>query len=336
MQKLRLNGWRQLKFPSWPVDLTVDNTLERLLLLSLRAQRVERIPFIWFWPRGATSAAVVTHDVETSIGRDYCVTVMDIDDRFGIKSSFQVVPEKRYGVTPAYIDSIWDRGFEVGVQDLNHDGHLYRDRRVFLERVRKINQYGKEYRAYGFRSAVLYRRQEWFGELDFSYDMSVPNVAHLDPQRGGCCTVMPYFVGRVLELPVTTTQDYSLFHILNEYSTDLWESQIELIMQKHGLINVIIHPDYITGSRERQVYEQLLAYLTQLRAKRGVWVALPKDVDQWWRQRAAMQIVEDRNGVRIEGQGKESARLAYATEKDGQLVIEVCPTVPIEVERTTL
>ena len=27
------------------------------------------------------------------------------------------------------------------------------------------------------------------GALKFSFDMSVPNVATYDPQRGGCCTV---------------------------------------------------------------------------------------------------------------------------------------------------
>jgi hypothetical protein len=40
--------------------------------------------------------------------------------------------------------------------------------------------------------------------------MSVPNVGHLEVQRGGC-TVMPYFIGRIVELPVTTSQDYSVF-----------------------------------------------------------------------------------------------------------------------------
>ena len=60
--------------------------------------------------------------------------------------------------------------------------------------------------------------------------MSVPNVAHLEPQRGGCCTVMPYFIGDILELPLTTTQDYSLFHILGDYSIALWKQQIELIL----------------------------------------------------------------------------------------------------------
>ena len=91
------------------------------------------------------------------------------------------------------------------------------------------------------------------------YDMSVPNAAHLEPQRGGCCTVMPYFVGDILELPLTTIQDYSLFHILNDYSTTLWKEQIRLIRQNHGLISVITHPDYLTGEREREVYPTCFA-----------------------------------------------------------------------------
>jgi hypothetical protein len=126
------------------------------------------------------------------------------------------------------------------------------------KRVAKINHYGREWGVDGFRAAVLYRRQEWFKDLEFSYDMSVPNVAHLDPQRGGCCTVMPYFVGGLLEIPVTTTQDYTLFHILNDYKADLWKTQIELIMEKHGLLSFIVHPDYITTDPERKVYEALL------------------------------------------------------------------------------
>ena len=110
-------------------------------------------------------------------------------------------------------------------------------------------------RAKGFRAGVLYRKQLWYDALDFEYDMSVPNVAHLDPQRGGCCTVMPYFLGNLLELPVTTTQDYTLFNILNDYSTNLWERQIELIMEKHGLMSFVVHPDYIMGSRECRTYQ---------------------------------------------------------------------------------
>jgi hypothetical protein len=257
------------------VDLTVDNLAKQVMLSALQDSGLKRIPFIWFWPDGAPACAVMTHDVETERGRDYCSTVMDINDSFGIKSSFQVVPEVRYQVTSRYLNSIRFRGFEVNVQDLNHDGHLYRNREVFLQRVKKINSYGAAWGARGFRAGVLYRNEEWFDQLRFEYDMSVPNVAHLDPQRGGCCTVMPYFVGDILELPVTTTQDYSLFHILKEYSLDLWKKQIRSITEANGMASFIIHPDYVISNQERTMYEKLLEYLCVLRNDEGIWLPTP-------------------------------------------------------------
>jgi hypothetical protein len=327
LQRVHLRGWDQISFPHWPVDRSVNNLFESLMFFTLKSKNVERIPFIWFWPDGAPSSAIMTHDVETSLGRDFCSTLMDIDDAYGIKASFQVVPERRYEVAPAFLDSITKRGFEVAVQDLNHDGRLYKNRQQFLERVAKINSYGREWKADGFRAAVLYRQQEWFGDLEFSYDMSVPNVAHLDPQRGGCCTVMPYFVGNLLELPVTTTQDYTLFHILKDYKADIWKTQIKLIMESHGLLSFIVHPDYITTSPERKVFEKLLADLDELRRDRGLWIATPGEVNRWWRQRAGMQIVEDREGIRIVGEGSERARIAYASAVDGRLAFTVEPAV---------
>jgi hypothetical protein len=323
LQKAQLRNWDKLPFPNWPVDVTVDNLFERSMLMALRSQGTNRIPFIWFWPEGASSCVIMTHDVETVAGRNFCSSLMDLDDRYGIKASFQVVPERRYDVPSSFLDEIRNRGFEVNVQDLNHDGLLFRDRDQFLARVPKINAYGRQWGARGFRAAVLYRRQEWFDALEFSYDMSVPNVAHLDPQRGGCCTVMPYFVGNVLELPVTTTQDYPLFHFLNDYSIDLWKRQIDLILEKHGLVSFIVHPDYITAPRPQRTYEMLLAYLAQLRGERNLWIPTPGEVDQWWRQRSQMRLVADGDSWRIEGAGKERARIAYASEEDGRLVLSL-------------
>jgi hypothetical protein len=319
LQRFHLREWDKIPFPHWPVDCSVDNLLEQLLLLSLRASGVERIPFIWFWPEGSSSCAIMTHDVETAMGRDTCAALMDIDDSFGIKASFQVVPEERYGVSPEFLQSIRRRGFEVAVHDLNHDGHLYRDLQQFQKRAAKINAYGKQYGADGFRAGVLYRKQVWYDSLDFAYDMSVPNVAHLDPQHGGCCTVMPYFIGNILELPVTTTQDYSLFNILHEYSIDLWKRQIDLIMEKHGLMSFIVHPDYVVKAQERDVYERLLSYLRGLGKEKDVWLSTPGEVNRWWRQRDQMTLVSDENGWRIEGAGSDRACIAYASEQDGQL-----------------
>ncbi len=313
VQRAHLNGWRSLIFPRWPVDSTVENLCEQLLLLSMKAQGVDRVPFIWFWPDGAQGCVSVTHDVETEKGKDFCAELMDIDDSFGLKAAIQVVPEERYEVPDAWIKTIRSRGFELNVQDLNHDGHLFRDRGEFVRRARRINEYARSYGAKGFRAAVLYRNLDWYDALDFSYDMSVPTVAHLDPQRGGCCTVMPYFVGEILEIPVTTTQDYMLFHLLNDYSLDLWKAQTELILQKNGLVSFIVHPDYIIEKRARDVYRGLLSFLRQLDSETKLWFALPGEIDQWWRARSKMNVINHAGEWHIEGPGAERAKLAFAT-----------------------
>jgi len=159
--------------------------------------------------------------------------------------------------------------------------------------------------------------------LDFEYDISIPNVAHLDPQRGGCCTVFPYFIGKVLEIPLTATQDYSLLYILREYSLDLWETQIAKILDRHGGISFIIHPDYITKKREQRVYQDLLEHLSGLRKTAGLWVALPGDVNDWWRQRSRMKLVESGDGWEILGEGRERARIAFASLEDDELVYRI-------------
>jgi hypothetical protein len=325
LQKLYFRGWENIPFPRWPVDGTVDDVFEQLLVFAMKSRQVEKVPFIWFWPEGARSCTMMTHDVETTAGRDFCPRLMDVNDSFGIKSSFQIVPEKRYAVSQSALEDIRRRGFEINVHDLNHDGRLTCDREQFLRRAERINLYGRQFGARGFRSAVMYRNVDWYDALEFSYDMSIPNMAHLDPQQGGCCTVLPFFIGKILELPLTTTQDYSLFNILNDYSIRLWKEQISLIRKKHGLISFIAHPDYIIDPAARSVYSELLQYLSDLRSQGETWIALPGEVAAWWRQRSEMNLVKAGNSWRIEGEGHERARVAYAVLANDKLTYELAP-----------
>jgi hypothetical protein len=313
---------RSVPFPSWPVDTTVENLCETLLLLLLDGKVIDRLPFVWFWPRGDRGCVVMTHDVETAAGRDFCSELLDLDDSFGIKACFEVVPEERYQVSESFLEQIRSRGFEIAVQDLNHDGRLFDNRVEFLRRAARIRHYAREYDARGFRSAILYRKPEWHDDLGFSFDMSMPNVAHLDPQLGGCCTVMPYFIGKTLELPVTTIQDYSLFYLLNERSINLWTQQVERILKKNGMASFIVHPDYLIDHETRGVYEALLGYLRGLRQTTPLWFALPRDVDAWWRARSQMSVVKNGDSWRIEGKEAENAVLAFAKSVNGRLTYE--------------
>jgi hypothetical protein len=90
-------------------------------------------------------------------------------------------------------------------------------------------------------------------------------------------------------------------------------------------MSFIVHPDYITGDRERSVYTDLLTYLSTLRDEKNVWIPTSSEVNRWWRQRREMKLVPQGDGWRIEGEGRERARIAYASEHDGQLVYSLTP-----------
>ncbi|MBS1841129.1 MAG: hypothetical protein JSS69_03785 [Acidobacteria bacterium] len=323
LQKAYFSDWKSIPFPSWPVDFTVDNLHEEFLKLHMQANGISSVPFIWFWPNGSRSCLMMTHDVETVAGRDFTPQLISLDAKYGIKGSYQVIPEKRYSVPDSYVSEIRSQGCEFNVHDLNHDGHLYREREEFVRRARRINGYVQKFGCNGFRAGAMYRRQDWYDVFEFSYDMSVPNVAHLEPMRGGCCTVFPYFIGRILELPLTATQDYSLFHILNDFSIELWKKQLSLILNRNGLMSFITHPDYLIESRARKVYESLLSFLQGMVQRENVWTALPGDIDRWWRARSRMSLQPKAGGWEIVGEGSECARVAFAVLENEKLRYEL-------------
>jgi hypothetical protein len=334
LQRAYFSDWPSRPFPAWPVDFTVDTLHEELLKLSMQAAGIRRLPFIWFWPEGAPSCLIMTHDVETSVGRDFTHQLMDLDESYGIRGSFQVIPEQRYEVPSEYIEEIRCRGFEFNIHDLNHDGRLYQGREEFLRRAATINGYARKYRAQGFRAGAMYRNSDWYDAFEFSYDMSLPNVAHLDPKRGGCCTVMPFFIGRILELPLTTIQDYSLFYILRQDSIDLWKKQVGMIRRRNGLISFIAHPDYLVDRALRRRYESLLDYLRETIYENKIWAALPREVDRWWRARSQMKLVRKGTDWKIEGPQHERARIAYAVLDGDCLAYEVAEALVPEGARS--
>ena len=151
LQRGYFRDWKELPFPAWPVDATVDHLHETYLRLFMEVNGLRKVPFIWFWPDGAPNCLIITHDVETSAGRDFTSQLMDLDDSYGFKASFQVVPEMRYEVPNEYVSEIRNRRFELNVHDLNHDGRLFVERQEFLRRAARINAFIRQYESRGFR-----------------------------------------------------------------------------------------------------------------------------------------------------------------------------------------
>jgi len=320
LQRFALRDWQKISFPAWPLDTTVDDLIRYLWTYVLKATGAEQIPFIWYWPEGFQSCAIMTHDVETAEGLEFCPTILKLEQETGIRSSFELVPEVRYAVPPHVLETIRREGGEVCVHGLNHDGKLFSSEELFRNRAKAINQYAEKWGARGFRSPIMYRNFAWYDAFDFSYDMSVPNVAHLDPQRGGCCTVFPFFVGDMVELPLTTIQDYPLYNIIRSDPMDMWTKQIESIVARHGLVSFIIHPDYTIERSRQDLYRELLQTLGTYAKQQNMWLALPGEVDTWWRDRNNMTLMRGEDGSwSVRGKGSERASVAYAKLENGKL-----------------
>ena len=106
------------------------------------------------------------------------------------------------------------------------------------------------------------------------------------------------------------------------YSIDLWKSQISRILDKNGLVSLIVHPDYLINARRRAVYEELLGYLRELDSKSNLWFALPGEVDAWWRGRHQMRVEKKKQSWQITGNDSERSTLALAADVGGKLAYE--------------
>jgi hypothetical protein len=126
-----------------------------------------------------------------------------------------------------------------------------------------------------------------------------------------------------VELPLTTTQDYSLFHILGRYSIDLWKEELNSIASSYGLAAFIVHPDYVIERRARLVYENLLQYLVDFCKGANLWQPLPRDAAHWWRERSRMRIEPSGDSWKVTGPGSERARVAFAQIENGRLTYHV-------------
>ena len=86
------------------------------------------------WPNNKKFALVLSHDVDTQKGHDKCYNLMEIEESLGFRSSFNFVPE-RYRVSKDLRNDLVDRGFEVGVHGLKHDGKLFSNKEIFEKRA---------------------------------------------------------------------------------------------------------------------------------------------------------------------------------------------------------
>jgi hypothetical protein len=315
----------QRKFPSWPIESILVDDQRDDLIRRARESSDGTARLVNFWPDRKRFAVLVTHDVEAAAGLENIGMLLDLERRHGIVSAWNFVAED-YPIPAGTFDTIRAAGGEVGLHGIRHDGKLFTSRHTFTAALPKIDAYMRDWEVVGFRSPGTHRNAEWMTELSCLYDSSFPDTDPFEPHPGGCCSILPYFLGDLVELPITLAQDHTLWEILRERSIDIWTKKADWLIANHGLINVIVHPDYVDSTDRLEQYDELLAYLrTRIDEDHG-WHAVPRDVARWWRARAGM-CVDTSGSIVGDDRGEaapylQRATVALAREERGRLVID--------------
>jgi peptidoglycan/xylan/chitin deacetylase (PgdA/CDA1 family) len=308
----------------WPIEPTLVAEQERRIAAELTRRGAESVPVLNFWPDGGRFAFVLTHDVEGPAGIANVDRVLEVERRYGLVSSWFVVAED-YEIPVDLFPRLRDVGCEVGLHGVTHDGSLFSSRTQFEAQLPRIHHYLREWGAVGFRSPALHRNAAWMPELGCVYDSSFPDTDPFQPQPGGCRSILPFFLGDLLELPLTLPQDHTLFEILRHCSSEIWIEKSGWLIERHGLVTVLVHPDYALDQQRLDRYEDLLAYLV---SQPGGWHARACDVAAWWRVRAALLRGEPPPSD-IEGAAELARRatVAHARVDGDGIVFGPSPTV---------
>jgi hypothetical protein len=276
---------KQLKYADvWPID-----------------KKAGKPPEGWTgWPDGKKFALVLTHDIEKAAGLDKCYQLAEIEERLGFRSSFNFVCGD-YPVPAALRQSLTDRGFEIGVHGLHHNGNPFRSESFFKTQAPEINRYLKEWGSVGFRSPSMYHDLELLHHLDLEYDASTFDTDPFEPQPDGMGTIFPFWVSNqhpqkgYVELPYTLPQDFSLFIVRQGKSCDIWKKKLDWIADQGGMALLNTHPNYMSFDKPSRYdeypvkyYEEFLKYIKS-KYEGQSWHTLPREVSRFWAQKYRVQ-----------------------------------------------
>ena len=308
---LAIRARRQLNFPHWPCETALLDFWREWLREGLRTLGIEDAHHIGFWPDGNRCAIVLTHDIESPMGLERIRRMTDLEERYGFRSALNF-PLNQYRINWLRLDDLKRRGFEFGAHGLAHDGRLFRSHQDFRQLAPVLERFAREQDFRGFRSPSTLRRADWIAELSFDFDSSFSDTDPYEPQPGGCCSVFPFFLGNLVELPYTVPQDHTLIHLLRREPLPVWTAKVRWIASLGGMILTLTHPDYSGEEPHLSAYEELLKRLSDIE---GGWRALPSEVATWWRERARMRLsIKDSTPV-VEGPGSQRAVIRRLSEE---------------------
>ena len=291
-------------FPAWPAETSLHR-LEALLLGYVEEVAGEPLPWIAPWPAPYDWSLVLTHDVERSKGYGHVGAVRSVEERLHLRSAWYFVPERDYRVERSLLESLRGNGCEIGLHGLRHDGRDL-SAGIFEKRLPAMREYADRWGARGFRSPATHRNRTFVQQLGVEHDSSWSDVARYEPQKGGSCSWLPFFIGDVVELPITMPMDHTVFDLLGDTTDEVWRKKANFLRAHGGMALMLTHPDYLLAPERLRLYE---AFLGQFAADASVWHALPHEVAAWWRERSRTELLRSNGQWRATGPGADRVNL---------------------------
>lgn len=278
------------KYRDFPIDKKVD---------SLKIKKFKNKPF------GDRFAVCFTHDVDTRYGFEEGIDLLRrIEEKHHIHSTWTIVPKSReYKIDPEKLKGLQKQGNEIAVHGLYHDGRFaYVGPEEREERVKKgkdiLESLGLDIR--GFRAPWANRTRDMIFFLEkhgYAWDSSFPDTdpSTIGYEGTGCSTVFPFFplvyvnggyrYSKVLELPITIPQDWTLIHSLkysDEEVLESWKEKVDYIEGLGGLALFLTHPDsYDMGNPDRLwVYDEIIEYVN----KKDPIIGTCREISDLWRK----------------------------------------------------
>jgi hypothetical protein len=287
----RLNAFairsrRQREFPHWPCEDALIDCWRKWLRRVLARRNESDAWHIGFWPDHKRCCIVLTHDVESPRGLRQMETIAALEESYGFRSAWNLALAQ-YPIDWEVVERLRERGFEFGAHGLRHDGQLFRSRQDFETLRPELERLAAEHGLRGFRAPSTLRKAEWIASMDFDFDSSFADTDPYEPQPGGTCSLFPFFLADLIELPYTLAQDHTLIHLLHRSPLPLWIAKADWIASISGMILTLTHPDYCGTLPHLAAYEGLLRHLASIES---AWRALPSQAAAWWRRRAAMHL----------------------------------------------
>ncbi|MCE9581899.1 MAG: hypothetical protein K8T20_05210 [Planctomycetes bacterium] len=267
-----LEALQKQEFPRWPIDPSGD------ALRWLLGERGGR------WPNGKSFALVLSHDVDTAKGMKLSRKLLEIEAKHGVPAVYSFV-SATYAIDKPFLRDVIAAGGEIAWHSDLHDNRIaFEDEADIRRRIDAARPFLDEFDVRGFRSPSLCRTPLLLriaGER-FSWDSSVPDTG----PGGGCATVQPWRIGKMLEVPLTLPMDADLVFRRQKPVAwaGAWLDKARFVREVGGAAVLCTHPEpHFSGSAPAwAAYDDFLKRIKDL----DPWICVPRGIDARFKEAA--------------------------------------------------